>query len=315
MNAFVIHHSANTEREPFVADLELRVPGLRRVEAIVRPDAPVEGSTRSHLSIIERAKADHLPSVWIMEDDCILTPAFNVETWLYTLDRADPARQSPGLETDGFAIVVGGAAGWRAPYDACLPRDAHLVGVERWSSCHCWVVFQQAYDALLQCDPRMAIDVSAANLQVRKAVRVPFVAVRPRNCSSPERRIADDGPWFQRAEAGLLSVLEGNTPAVTFRRSPEVDEEAFEDDLLLFQRENRSVIALNKAAASLWDALRWPQTPRDLASLLVEAGIRASQAEQIVASTLDGLIAHRFAIPVSADPDRSPAPASPGSDR
>jgi hypothetical protein len=84
------------------------------------------------------------------------------------------------------------------------------------------------------------------------------------------------------------------TAPAAFRRSADVDQESFEDELLLFQRSHRSVLALNASAAAIWDALAWPQTEADLAQLLVESGAAASESDAapIVTDLIDTLRAH-----------------------
>jgi hypothetical protein len=58
-----------------------------------------------------------------------------------------------------------------------------------------------------------------------------------------------------------------------------VDEERFEGELVLVNRETSWVIVLNDAGSVLWDALRWPQTIGTLLGMLIEARPGASVAE------------------------------------
>jgi hypothetical protein len=83
---------------------------------------------------------------------------------------------------------------------------------------------------------------------------------------------------------------------VVYRRSAEVDEETFEDELLLLHRSNRAVLALNQAAASLWQALRWPQSADDLIQLLLAAWPNQSVewARTEVTAALAPLVDHQF---------------------
>jgi hypothetical protein len=88
--------------------------------------------------------------------------------------------------------------------------------------------------------------------------------------------------------------------AAVYRRSSEVDEETFEEELLLLHRTQRTVLALNPAAATLWEALRWPQSADDLVQLLVAAwpnqGIEWARTE--VDAALAPLVDHQFILRV-----------------
>lgn len=199
---------------------------------------------------------------------------------------------------DGFAIVMGGASGARQVYNSFQPASAHLVGVGRFTSNHCWVIFQPAYDAVLQVDSAALLDASVSALPIRKAVRVPFIAVQAPSYSALAGAKVNHTNLFQETESRLLRVLDGE-PVVAYRQSQGIDEETFEDDLLLFQKADRAVMMLNKPAAFLWEALQWPHSPVDLRALLVEAGVTNSHARaaQIVASVLDDLIELEFVRP------------------
>jgi hypothetical protein len=83
-------------------------------------------------------------------------------------------------------------------------------------------------------------------------------------------------------------------------RAADVDEESFEDDLLLFQRAQRTVVSLNSPAACLWQALEWPQSERGLAALLVEAGVAEPRATETAATLLHVLVEQGFVTPVPA---------------
>ena len=85
---------------------------------------------------------------------------------------------------------------------------------------------------------------------------------------------------------------------VRYRRNPAVDQETFEDELLLLDRASGTVLALNLPAAALWDALGWPQSLDDLARILVEAwpDQEMEWARAQASSTLDDLVAHCFVL-------------------
>lgn len=102
-----------------------------------------------------------------------------------------------------------------------------------------------------------------------------------------------------RAERGAASA----TSVEIYRRSADVEQQAFEDDLLLLHGGNRVVLGLNEGAATLWEALRWPQSVDDLAALLVAAWPDRSRewARSEVVRTLAPLVEHGFLVRVEPD--------------
>ena len=83
----VIHQSTNDERDPLVAELGRRIPGLAHQEAIMNANG-VRGCSFSHMAIIRRAMDEGWPAVWIMEDDCVLQSAFDLEVWHHDVQTA-----------------------------------------------------------------------------------------------------------------------------------------------------------------------------------------------------------------------------------
>ena len=73
---------------------------------------------------------------------------------------------------------------------------------------------------------------------------------------------------------GVESVAPDSPPHVSeelFQRVGDLETERFEDELLLMHNETRQTITLNPPAAALWEALRWPLSREEVASLLLEA--------------------------------------------
>lgn len=83
-------------------------------------------------------------------------------------------------------------------------------------------------------------------------------------------------------------------PLLPYTRDPQVLGETLDDDLVLMHPTTLQVVMLNPVAAILWDALRWPMSLADLASLLREAypGEDVAGLENHVRETLSQLIAN-----------------------
>jgi len=192
--AFVVHQSSNAEREPIVADLERKVPGLERVEALMHANGIV-GCSRSHKRIIQRAKDAGWPAVWIMEDDCVFTPHFDLQDWTQTVHQALDA---------GYHIVVGGSANGQTPSKSPIQ---HLVTVQGFSSCHCWVLRADGYDAVLNVNDTLPIDVAVSQLALTKACRVPLIARQQPSLSSIQHIFEDYTILFDQAERNMLPFV------------------------------------------------------------------------------------------------------------
>jgi hypothetical protein len=74
-----------------------------------------------------------------------------------------------------------------------------------------------------------------------------------------------------------------------FRRKADIQEAPYDGDLILLNPQNNHTVSLNPMAAALWEALAWPQTPRDLSDLVQEAAPTLSPEECV--SRVDHLIA------------------------
>lgn len=83
---------------------------------------------------------------------------------------------------------------------------------------------------------------------------------------------------------------------IVYRRLADVEAEPFEDDLVLMHGVSWQALALNAVAAALWDALAWPQSPRQLTALLAEALPERDEGELAceVRATLGRLLSHDF---------------------
>ncbi|CAK0768418.1 conserved hypothetical protein [Gammaproteobacteria bacterium] len=78
--------------------------------------------------------------------------------------------------------------------------------------------------------------------------------------------------WGERREImNTTTTTDSFDPTATYRRNDDVQEETIEEDLILMHYPTLKAVVLNPIAAVLWDALRWPQSATDLASLLHEA--------------------------------------------
>ena len=80
---------------------------------------------------------------------------------------------------------------------------------------------------------------------------------------------------------------------VTYRRVDSVDEEEFEDDLVVMNTRNKVVVTLNGTARLVWDALAGEVTLDQLAELFAEVSPDAEQAvlRHDLTDTLESLTA------------------------
>jgi hypothetical protein len=105
--------------------------------------------------------------------------------------------------------------------------------------------------------------------------------------------------WMERRK----TMPEANTalvdPETVYQRCANFEAETFEDDLILMHGVTWQALALNGRAAALWEALAWPQTPQQLATLLKEAlpDRPAPELLKQVNAVLSELLSHAFIEP------------------
>lgn len=156
-----------------------------------------DGCILAHQAIVQRAKAERWPAVFVMEDDCAFTDAFSLKQW-----RADVAWAA----AHGYDIVTGGCVSTR---NARVVRDG-LCAVDRFKSTHCVAYLPAAYDIVLTiAEP---IDVNLGRRGGKPLVTVPYVAVQRPGYSGIQNCDVDYRPMYARHEAHLRTLCVGAMP-------------------------------------------------------------------------------------------------------
>jgi hypothetical protein len=151
-----------------------------------------DGCLESHKTAIRDAMVLGVDRLWVLEDDCAFTPAFDLVRWTADADWA---------QAHGYDVLAGGCT---LTYDARLVR-AGLIAVSAFHSAHCVVYFASGYAKAL--DAVQPYDVSLGrDCGLRCVVAWPFVAVQRPSFSGILQQPVDYIPDYQRHEAALGAV-------------------------------------------------------------------------------------------------------------
>lgn len=122
-----------------------------------------DGCLAAHQAIVRMAMAAKWPAVFVLEDDCCFTPAFNREAWEDAID---------WMATHGYNILTGGCISAHGPRKV---REG-LLAVAWFKSAHCIVYRASAYPIVLRAG--QPLDVSLGRLGGKCLMTYPFVAVQ-----------------------------------------------------------------------------------------------------------------------------------------
>lgn len=179
------------------------------------PTTPGEaGCLAMHQEVVRRARTLGLPYVFVMEDDCKFTDAFDWLEWKWMAEWARGA---------GYGVVHGGTVRtWN-------PRTvrAGAIAVDKACSAHCMIYTDRGYDAVLLAE--QPFDVTIGEKGGKPVVAWPFVAIQGKGMSGigmpTHGGISKTylGPQFVDYE-GLFAVQERHLGEVLGLKRPTVQE-------------------------------------------------------------------------------------------
>lgn len=151
-----------------------------------------DGCLQCHQAIVRQAQADGVPSVFVMEDDCAFTPAFNYARWCADAEWA---------QAHGYDVLVGGCT---RTYGERVVRQG-LIAVSAFHSAHCIVYLASSYDTILKTV--QPFDVSVGKMGARVVITWPFVAVQRPTFSGILQQPVDYVPLYEKHERTLGKQL------------------------------------------------------------------------------------------------------------
>jgi GR25 family glycosyltransferase involved in LPS biosynthesis len=113
-------------------------------DAVIDTDNPVRGCHLSHRKIVQFAKDNDFPSVWIMEDDCVFTVP-------------DAAREFINSMPACFKVYTAGMYGVHKYSSA---GGAKFLYPTSMSGTHCYVINRTFYDAFLSMNENEHLDIT-----------------------------------------------------------------------------------------------------------------------------------------------------------
>ena len=177
-----------------LSQLRASVPGLLEHVGLPTPRGE-DGCLESHKAIIREAMALDVDRVFVMEDDCYLTAAFDLARWTADADWA---------QAQGYDVMAGGCT---RTYHQRAVR-AGMIEVSAFHSAHCVVYFRSGYEKALQAI--QPYDVSLGrDCGMRCVLTWPFVAVQRPSYSGILRQPVDYVPYYLQHEAALSELMAG----------------------------------------------------------------------------------------------------------
>lgn len=152
-----------------------------------------DGCLENHKAVIQEAIRNGDEMLFVMEDDCQFTEAFNLDSW---------ARDAAWAQARGYDVLAGGCT---RTYDEKIVRTG-ILEVEAFHSAHCVVYFESGYEKAL--DAVQPYDLSLGrDCGMRCALVWPFVAVQRPSYSGILREQVNYVPFYTNHEKELGRLL------------------------------------------------------------------------------------------------------------
>lgn len=173
-----------------LSSIRARVPGVELMYG-KRTLKGQDGCLRMHKEATRAAREAKVDALFVMEDDCAFTAAFDWERW---------QQQAAWAKAAGYDVLVGGSIRTDRPR-LVAPG---LVAVSAFRSAHCLVYFPSSYSkvqaAIQPYDYSLGRDC-----RVKAVVTVPFVAVQRPSFSGILKKHVDYLPEYRRHETDLYA--------------------------------------------------------------------------------------------------------------
>ncbi len=147
-----------------------------------------DGCLQCHQAIVRHAQVSLWPSVFVMEDDCQFTGAFDYLRWWEAAVWAGD---------HGYDVLVGGCT---KTYNEKVVAPG-LIEVSAFHSAHCIVYLASSYEKVLKTV--QPFDVSVGKMGAKVVMTWPFVAVQRPEYSGILKQPVDYRPLYQRHEQQL----------------------------------------------------------------------------------------------------------------
>lgn len=175
-----------------IRPLQAVVPDLSVLIGLPTPRGE-DGCLESHKAAIRGAIVSGEDRLFVMEDDCAFTTAFEWDRWLADADWA---------EAQGYDVLAGGCT---RTYEERVVREG-LIDVRAFHSAHCLVYFRSGYAKALRAVQPYDLSLGR-DCGLRCVLTWPFVAVQRASYSGILRQPVDYGPLYAAHEQRLGHAL------------------------------------------------------------------------------------------------------------
>jgi len=203
-DAYVINLDNRTDRLQKIINYFSNYLTLYRISAIKHDDG-AKGCALSHISIIKMAKEKNLPTVLILEDDCMPTESFNL--WPQVKQWLDNNRDKWDLYVGGNSYYAWNNNNTIEPLCKLDSIKLYRTKAQAFHFCY-WN--SSAYDLYLELENEIdngsIADLWANNQNLKIVSSVPFIAVQSKDYSNIENKDIDYSNYFTSSEEKINSI-------------------------------------------------------------------------------------------------------------
>ena len=205
-DAYVINLDSRPDRIEKIINNFSKYLNIYRVSAI-RDKNSAKGCASSHISVIKMAKENKLPSVLVLEDDCVPTKDFDkwpkIKEWLDS-------------NKDKWDLYVGGNShyswGDKSTIKPLCKLDSIKLYKTKTQTSHFFYWNSRAYDTYLEMEKTLDNEIADLYANKRNLIiitSVPFIAVQAKDYSDIEKKDVDYTDYFEKTKK-IISSVENN---------------------------------------------------------------------------------------------------------
>lgn len=207
---YIINLDERTDRlNSIIKSFEKYNLPLYRIPAI-RDKIGWKGCGYSHISVVKMAKVSMLPSVLILEDDCIPTEHF--KNWFIIQEWLETHRDQWDIFNGGNSYYGFNSSNKDSIKSVCKLEDTRLYST-KLTSLHFYYVNSSAYDKMLEYEEYikthnewMPVDFWPDKVGLKTISCTPFIALQKENYSDIEKTVRNYDNQLETSERVIASV-------------------------------------------------------------------------------------------------------------
>jgi len=214
--AYIINLEDRADRlESLTKSFEAYNLPLFRISAI-RDSVGWKGCGYSHISVIKMAKYLNLPSVLILEDDCVPTEHFN--NWFIIQEWLENHRDKWDIFNGGNSYYGFNSNENNTIKSLCKLKNSIRLYTAKLTSLHFYYINSSVYDKMLEWeeyinnnDEWIPIDLWPNKLKLKCVSCTPFIALQKENYSDIEKQVRNYHNQLEKSEQTIASIPNEST--------------------------------------------------------------------------------------------------------